>query len=327
MLLWPDQLPDVLLEVELVQLHSSARYDENVLVPEDPVEPDDVRVVLFQRKRALLAVVCRHVDELHARVARLNWQDSRRAARKLDALHRPAEGNCDTTVFRRFHALHFDVCESLLDAEHLEVGQVKEASLGLVERVERERYLLQLQVVRPARYSHLVNDLALVTFEPRLLLNNDEVYTIIIMADYVPIFPHRIAPKFPRLFSIIIILDFLWQFWWHGTNDQLFRIKNKNVHILRKIMWLYCHYSDRLYQHLNYLHVLSFHCHYSLVTVFVTFFVLDNFFTSFGCWSSDSAMHCHILSIINLSLSLRLTANVHISSYRFLLLEKNILCV
>ena len=100
--------------------------------------------------------------------------------------------------------------------------------------------------------------LALVTFEPRLLLNNDEVYTIIIMADYVPIFPHRIAPKF-RLFPII--LDFLWQFWWHGTNDQLFRIKNKNVHILRKIMWLYCHYSDRLYQHLNYLHVLSFHCH------------------------------------------------------------------
>ena len=66
----------------------------------------------------------------------------------------------------------------------------------------------------------------------------------------------------------------------------------------------------------------------SLVTVFVTFFVLDNFFTSFGCWSSDSAMHCHILSIINLSLSLRLTANVHISSYRFLLLEKKyFMCV
>ena len=40
----------------------------------------------------------------------------------------------------------------------MEVGQVKEAA-GLVERVERERYLLQLQVVRPARYSHLVNDL------------------------------------------------------------------------------------------------------------------------------------------------------------------------
>ena len=126
---------------------------------------------------------------------------------------------------------------------------------------DQERFLLLTGTETRSVQPSCQRTSTLVTFEPRLLLNNDEVYTIIIMADYVPIFPHRIAPKFPRLFSIIIILDFLWQFWWHGTNDQLFRIKNKNVHILRKIMWLYCHYSDRLYQHLNYLHVLSFHCH------------------------------------------------------------------
>ena len=41
-------------------------------------------------------------------------------------------------------------------------------------------------------------------------------------------FPIELLQNFPDYFNNYYPLDFLWQFWWHGTNDQ-WDLEIKNV--------------------------------------------------------------------------------------------------